>query len=372
MCSARVVLIASSYAPYVGGVEQHTAAVATHLRDRGIQVEVWTVARDGSAAVREVGGVPVRDLPTPLPARNVRAVLRFTWAWPGAWWRWLSAWRSFRPHVLHVQCFGPNGLYAHALSKVTGTPLVLSSHGETDADDNDIFRKSFLVPAGLRWAVRDAGSVTGCSASVATQLRDFYGAEEVLVVPNGVDSVDVAKVQRKAGRILGVGRLERNKGFDLLLQAVAQVEAAHLVLVGEGSQRQELQTLSECLGISGRVQFLGARSQAETRRAIAEAEVVVMPSRKEAFGIVALEAWSARTPLVATSTCGPAHFVTNGVDGLLVDPSDPAALTMAIERILSAPDLARRLSDAGARTVQDYTWESVVDRYEDIYRQILA
>ncbi len=368
----RIALVASSFAPYTGGVEQHTAQVAIDLRARGHQVEVWTVARNGVAMIREVEGTTVRYLPAPLPARSIKATAGFIASVPSAAFRWLRAWGSFRPQILHVQCFGPNGLYAHALSKLTHTPLVLSSHGETDADDNGIFQTSRLLPTGLGAAIGSAARVTACSASVAADLRDTYGVEDVLIVPNGVSDLEIGHVDQRRGRVAGVGRLEYNKGFDRLIRAMALVEASDLVLVGDGRQREELQSLAEGLGICDRVHFCGALSSADTRRVMAEAEVVVVPSRKEAFGIVALEAWSVGTPLVATSTCGPAHFVKHMVDGLLVDPADAHALAQMISTVLEDEQLATALSEAGRANVPAYTWVSVVNQYVAVYLEVLG
>lgn len=372
MEALRIALVASSYAPYIGGVEQHTAQVAGRLRDRGHHVEVWTVARDGVPAVRAVDSVTVRDLPTPLPARRLSRGLRFAWSFPRAWLRWVRAWRRFRPQVLHIQCFGPNGLYATALSSMTRTPLVLSSHGETDADDSDIFRTSSLVPAGLRRAVVRASAVTGCSESVARDLHEHFGADNVVVVPNGVSDLELGAVQKVPGRVVGVGRLEYNKGFDLLIRAVAEVEDSELVLVGDGARRPELEALAGNLGVADRVSFVGVRSAIETRRAIAGATVVAVPSRKESFGLVALEAWSGGTPLVATSTCGPATFVTDEVDGLLVDPSDTVAFADALRRVVRDEALVSRLAAAGRSAVRKYTWGAVAERYEAIYAQVVS
>lgn len=372
MTRLRVALVASSYAPHVGGVEQHTAEVAALLQERGHEVEVWTVARDGHHSSRSVDGITVRDLPAPLPTRRLRGLARFLGAGPSAWWRWVRAWRSFRPDLLHVQCFGPNGLYALALSAVTPTPLVVSSHGETDADDNDIFRTSFLMPAGLRRAVRTARATTGCSASVVADLQDRFGATEAVVVPNGVAHLALGTVARVPRRVAGVGRLEHNKGFDLLLRAVALIEDVELVLVGDGRERGVLGRLAGELDIADRLLFTGVLSQHDTRQVMAGASVVVVPSRRESFGLVALEAWSAGAPLVATSTCGPAAFVTHDQDGILVDPRDTAALAAAIEDVLGHPVLARRLAAAGRESVKGYTWQAVVDRYEQIYARVLA
>lgn len=284
----------------------------------------------------------------------------------------MRAWRALRPDVLHVQCFGPNGLYAYALGSLTRTPVVVSSHGETDADDNDIFRTSSLLPAGLRRAVRAARAVTACSPSVAADLADNYGAAGVVVVPNGVEPLDLGPVTRAPGRVVGVGRLEHNKGFDLLLRAMALVTGGDLLLVGDGKERESLEALARSLGITHRVSFAGALSQEATRRAVAGASVLVMPSRRESFGIVALEAWSAGTPLVATSRCGPAAFADDGVDALLVDPCDIPALAASVGAVLADPELAGRLAAAGRARAEAYSWAAVVDRYEKLYDRVLA
>ena len=94
---------------------------------------------------------------------------------------------------------------------------------------------------------------------------------------------------------------------------------------------------------------------------------MVVPSRREAFGIVALEAWTSGTPLIATSLGGPKDFVTHGVDGLLVDPRDTSALASAIDQVLTDEALAQDLSEAGKQSVQQYTWDRVVDDYLAIY-----
>ena len=146
---------------------------------------------------------------------------------------------------------------------------------------------------------------------------------------------------------------------------------ADLLLVGDGPDLSGLTALAAELGVADRVQFLGRRSAEEVQTIMADGDVVVMPSRKEAFGIVALEAWASGTPLVATSLGGPRGFVSDGVDGILVNPEDTAALASAIDRVLSDPDLADRLARTASQTVKGYTWDRVVDDYVGIYDEIL-
>ena len=113
----RVALVSSSYFPHPGGVEQHVRSVAGELRARGHDVVVWTVDRGEGLGVQVIDGVEVRYLPTPLPARSLRAGVRFLLALPAAARAWWRAYRDFAPSVLHVQCFGPNGLYAVLLGQ---------------------------------------------------------------------------------------------------------------------------------------------------------------------------------------------------------------------------------------------------------------
>ena len=156
----------SAYPPSVGGVEELTRHLALALRAAGDEVEVWTGLPDDhdpeTVEVRD--GLVVRRFPMPLPATRVAAVSHA--ATTG--WRTMRALRravdTFRPDVLHVQCFGPNGAYATALARLCRVPLVISLQGETLMDDADIFDTSQVMRASLRAGIRTAGAVTGCSA----------------------------------------------------------------------------------------------------------------------------------------------------------------------------------------------------------------
>lgn len=368
----RIALISSSFHPYTGGVEQHVRQVARELQRSGHDVVVWTVDRGEQLGLRDVDGIEVRYLPTPLPARDLRSLGRFARALPQAAREWWCAHRDFRPDLLHVQCFGPNGVYALGLHLLTGTPLVVTSHGETFADDHGAFEGSALLRGALRQAISSASLVTGPSQFVLDDLRVRFGLNGGHVVPNGVylDEPMGEAPQLPSGLVVfGIGRVERMKGFDLLLDAMAQVDVSdvQVVIAGDGAELDNIRAQARELRISERVHFLGRLSPNEVSGAMRAADVVVVPSRQEAFGIVALEAWRAGTPLVASSRGGMAEFITDGEDGLIVDPADQHALTGAIRRLLTNSDLAHRLSAAGCVRVVDFGWEAVAARYLDLY-----
>lgn len=377
--SPRTALVTSSYAPRTGGVETHVQHVARVLAARGETVEVWAVDQGEHLGTRVLDGVTVRYLPTPQPSRGARGVLSFAVRWPAAAWRWSRAYRSLRPDVLHVQCFGPNGVYATALGRVTRTPLVVSSHGETFADDHDALGTSWWMRTWFGAALARADAVTGCSTIVTEDLAERFGYEGAVVVPNGVElgagaADPVAAADTAEPVLLAVGRVEHVKGFDLLLEAFAASDLkdrARLTIVGDGSELAELRRRARALGVEDRVSFPGMLGPDAVAEALAAATVVVVPSRKEAASIVVLEAWRAGRPVVGTVLGGPRTLLTDGVDGLLVDPRDAAALAGAIGSLLDAPDLAAALGAAGRREVERYTWEAVVDRYDDVYARVL-
>jgi glycosyltransferase involved in cell wall biosynthesis len=383
--SSRIALVASSAYPNPGGVEQHVRQVARELTARGHAVEVWTVARDGVPSRDVVDGVPVRWLPAPLPARSAGALAGFARLVPRSWGQWADAVRSFRPSLLHVQCFGPNGVYASALSRRFRIPMAVSSHGETFMDEDDAFGQSALLRSALRTAIARSEFVTGCSEYTLADLRARFGLDGGHVVFNGVDPIegvpgidpsDAARTALSAEpTVLAVGRLVRVKGFDLLLEAFARAslpDGTRLVIGGDGAERAALEASAGRLGIADRVRFLGRLDSPDVARAMATASLLAVPSRVEAFGIVVLEGWRAGLPVIATDHGGPAEFVSHAHDGYLVDPEDPDALAHALEEVLGDAGLADRLGAAGAERVAAFTWGATVDAYEQLYRGRVA
>ena len=347
--------------------------VARELKSDGVEVEVWTVDRGESLGVRDIDGVTVRYLPTPLPAKSPGAALRFLLRLPSAWRRWTDARRRFEPDLLHVHCFGPNGAYALAMGRRSTLPLIITSHGETVADDHAVFERSALLRRALRRGLAAAVEVTAPSQFVIDDLRANHGLIGGAVVPNGVvlETPDGAETQTPRGRyLLGVGRLGRMKGFDLLINAFAHANLApdiRLVIAGDGPEHARLHEAAEQLGVGARVELAGRLDAAAVARAMSNALAVVVPSRMEAFGIVALEAWRSGAPLIMTNRGGAPEFVNDGSDAILVDPEDTAALGDALTCVCADDRLRSQLVVAGRERVVEFTWARVAHAYERLY-----
>ncbi|MGH9079131.1 MAG: glycosyltransferase family 4 protein [Acidimicrobiales bacterium] len=383
----RIALLPSSYPPSVGGVEELTRHLALTLVAGGDRAEVWTGHLDDSRpeTVEVRDELVVRRLPMPLPAANWSAVRRSATTGVRTLFSLRDAVAAFRPDVLHVQCFGPNGAYASLLSRLTGVPLVVTLQGETVMDDADIFETSRSLRASLRHALRHAVAVTACSSFTLQDAERRFGLPEGRgrVIPNGVDLA--GEIPRSSPRpagfpdgpyILGLGRVVAKKGFDLLLEAFASIAAERpgvdLVIAGTGDELDHLRRRAAELGVAVRVRFVGPLDRDDVARAMAGAEVFVMPSRLEPFGIVILEAWRAGTAVVATTRGGPPGLVHDGQDGVLVDPFDRGELAGALQRLLGDERLRRSVAEAGRVRVASFAWPAIADRYREVYSSVIG
>jgi glycosyltransferase involved in cell wall biosynthesis len=379
-------------------VEELTRHLALSLRRAGDKVEVWTLLPDDSQpeTVEMLDDLVVRRLPMPLPATNWPAIRRSTVTGPRTLVSLRSAVAAFRPDILHVQCFGPNGTYATALSRVTGIPLVVSLQGETMMDDTDIFEESRSLRASLRLAMRRAAAVTACSAFTLADAERRFGLEEGRgqVIYNGVSlkdgghptadqdagsDRDISHVLTgHAGRpyVLALGRVVEKKGFDLLLDAFARLDPERhpvdLVIAGSGGALDGLRQKVADLGTESRVHLVGRLDRQTVTEAMAGATLFVMPSRLEPFGIVILEAWRAGVAVVASNRGGAPEFVNDGEDGVLVDPFDTPALTAALDRLLADPSERTRIAAAGRARVVDFAWPGIAAAYSSVYRSVVS
>lgn len=371
----RIAIVASSYLPRFGGVEEHVYHLARELIRRGHAVVVWAVDQ-GDERPPDTEGIPVRYLPVPMPNRSIGGILRWAARFPTAAWKWRRAARLDRPEVINVQCFGANGPYALALTKHTGIPLIYSNHGETFMDAHGTFDTSSLMRNSLGRTLAAARVVTSCSAYAAGDLARFGAFEPAVVVGNGID-VDAPNatldVQLPSRYIAGVGRLVANKGFDRLILAYAaavvhgELDGVDLVLGGDGPERDALERLVREQGVADRTTFTGSLSRGQVKTLLDGATAHVVPSLVEAFGIVVLEGWRSGVPVLVTDRGGPPEFVTDRVDGLLFDPDDSAALARLLREVASDAALRHRLGVAGRASADRFSWRAVADSYEAVF-----
>jgi glycosyltransferase involved in cell wall biosynthesis len=195
------------------------------------------------------------------------------------------------------------------------------------------------------------------------------------VIPNPVDLTTPPRRVPGTRRLVAVGRLVHQKGFDLLLQAFAAIAPAHpewtLTIWGEGEQRRSLEALRAELGLDERVRLPGLTEQ--PGQWVEEAEIFVLSSRFESFGNVIPEAMAAGLPVVAFGCpWGPGEILCAGEDGLLVPPEDVDALAAALRRLILDPELRRRLGTAGARNVRRFHRDAIVAQWDALIAEAIG
>ena len=288
------------------------------------------------------------------------------------------------PDVVHAHDWVVAGAGV-ALASSLRCPLVVTLHAtETGLHHGhlatDFSRWRHDVECGL---AADAASVIVCSLDMRSEVSSGLGADpgRVVVVPNGVDPgawVTTASQRSAARDTLGggdgplvvlVGRLEYEKGGHDAIEALHRVRApAHLVLVGEGARRDDLQALARRLGLGDRVHMPGRLADRQVAAVVATADVALVPSRYEPFGLVALEAMAAGTAVVASATGGLRDVVTDGVTGRLVPPGAPGPLAEAIDALIDDPTARRSVADQAAAAVREhFDWTVVAADTVQVY-----
>ena len=242
--------------------------------------------------------------------------------------------RRLRPDVLHAHWWLPAGICGLVASRLTGVPLVVTLHG-TDAH---LLRHGVLRRLGGA-VLRRAALVVVVSEDLRRAVVASLGlpADRVLVLRMPVERVLPVSAGAADGplRLVAAGRLSVEKGFDVLLEAVRLAVAegldVQLELVGSGPEHDRLAALAA--GLDGRVRLVPAQPRAALWERMDAAQVLVVPSRREGLGLVALEAIARGRPVIASRVGGLPETVRDGVDGVLVPPEDPRALAHALHRL---------------------------------------
>lgn len=213
-------------------------------------------------------------------------------------------------------------------------------------------------------------------ALVAWLVSQGWPTARVHYLPNFAAETQAAPLSRAAlatpadaPLALALGRLHPNKGFDVLLDAVARVEGLYLWLAGEGALADDLRARARRLGIEARVRFLGWRD--DVGSLLASCDMLVCSSRIEPLGNTIIEAWAAGKPVVAASSSGPAELIADGGNGLLVAIDDAEALAGAMRRVAEDKALATALAASGRAAFEaEFSEARVVAAYRGFFAEI--
>lgn len=318
----------------------------------------------------------------------------------------IEAVRGQRPYDVIHSHYWVSGQVALALRERWHIPIVQMFH-TLGALKNTVARGSEETETAARIAIERTlvAHVDGIIAATTIDREHLvtqYAAphERVWVIPPGVDLEHFQPQARAAARaalglptngsiVLGVGRMEPLKGFDILLEATALLRAqlaadehsVRVLLVGGGSEAQpahwnteqrRLARLRETLALGATVQFVGSRPHHELPQWYSAADVFVMPSFYESFGMAALEAMACRTPVIASDVGGLRVLLQAGRGGVLVPPRNAAALAATMHRLLGVALLREQKASEAYEHARTYNWQAIASAVQSVYREVMA
>lgn len=381
-----ICLLSKMFPPGVGGAETYAYELARGLGARGHEVDMYTqypLELDDGFDVHE--NVSVRRLTKARKALVTFETLYFS----------LSARRrvAFDEYdIIHGTLMPPSTIGLVGKRSVDDTPIVVTSHGtsidETMAVDpqrlGDYLLKFAFYPLNAvldAIAGRRADAIIAISDHVRDRLIDTYGfpPDRVSVIPHGVDTERFRPrdghhpaVDPDALSLLYLGRLDPRKGIDLLLRSLqrSKYPDVELIVGGTGRHAARLQRLVTEAGITNQVRFLGHVPEAELPDLYSAADLVVLPSRYEGYGLVLLEAMACGTPVIGTDAGGIPQVIDDGETGFVVE-RDETALANAIDAVRAEPQRIQALGDAARAAAQRRDWMNQIPKVERLYRRCL-
>jgi D-inositol-3-phosphate glycosyltransferase len=386
-----------------GGMNVFIRAAAERLSAEGIGIDVFTRSRDERRPeVQELGGgsriinvpagpnatVPKETLPRYLPEFLDGVLLRA---------------RSERADydLVHTH-YWLSGWVGRNAREIWGIPLVASFHTLGKVKNYSLSRGERPEPpdrlSGEERVIAEADRLVAATPAEASQLVGLYRAEpgRIRVVPPGVDHELFFPRDRERAKarlhltalrlLLFVGRLQAHKGPDVAVRALAEAVARDaaatrdvvLAIVGgpsgtdHGAEVARLMDLASALGVGERVILFPPQPQTRLADFYAAAETVLVPSRSESFGLVALEAQASGTPVVASAVGGLRYVVEDGVTGHLVEGHDPADHAERVLTILGDAKARARMGDAGVVRSLRFSWDATAAGMLSVYRELLG
>ena len=378
----HVALITADYFPNIGGVAAHVHELASKLSERGNDVEVWLWTEEGNGLAEEAGGVPVISLAG--GARGSRGRAPALAASIGSRMRALA--RRRRPDVMHVHTMAPLSLAMRLVAPRNGQARVFTNH-----------TSGFLDLIETKYGRAKARLYCGGFDGIIAPSRELLNASHwasnrrtvTRYIPNGVDVArfspgDRASARRRLGIaqsavvVLATRRFETKNGVRYLASAIPALVDAHpetlVVMCGDDFGDGELQAVRNIVStnrLDAFVRFEGKVPNSIIPVYLHAADVVVIPSLREATSISGLEAMAAQRRVVASAVGGLPEIVADGETGVLVPPASAEALAAGILRCLTYSE--EELGGAARQKVLDgFTWDSVAAATEAYYREIIG
>jgi GalNAc-alpha-(1->4)-GalNAc-alpha-(1->3)-diNAcBac-PP-undecaprenol alpha-1,4-N-acetyl-D-galactosaminyltransferase len=358
----RITLVISTFA--AGGAERVMSSMANYWAERGEDVTLITLSSQSKdwytldPRIKRVG-LGVLSISTHIGQAIRHNVRRIIWL--------RRALRRARPDIV-ISFLDTTNVLTLMANWGFGIPVIVSERIDPHQD-----------PIGLAWSglrsllYRHADAVVVQSCVVRDWALRLQGIKAIYVIPNPVNPIRNGSEHTSSRHgsshiIVAMGRLVRQKGFDILIEAFGRCAAKHsnwsLVILGEGPERASLQTIAAGLGIADRVSLAGQCQEPAT--ILKGADLFVLSSRYEGFPNALLEAMACKLAVISTDCpSGPRDIIRNGVDGVLVPSNDVTALADAMDRLMANSDERRRLGTGALEVIERFSMERIMTMWDE-------
>ncbi|MEM3735874.1 MAG: glycosyltransferase family 4 protein [Candidatus Bathyarchaeia archaeon] len=387
----RVMMLTWEFPPrIIGGISPHVYYLSRNLAKNGVKVYIVTCDFPGAPQHETLDGVEVYRIdsyknPSPDFASWVYLMNMNMQKEAASIVRELGGVDIFHAHDWLVANAGIG------LKHVFRRPLLATIHSTEYGRRNGIHSDyERMIHETEAWLTYEAWRVICCSNYMVSHVKWVFGLpqDKLIMIPNGVDAkeyeksgdVDLNQFRRRFALpeekiVLFVGRLVYEKGIHVLINAVPKVLEkvnAKFVIVGNGYMQQSLSEYIRSMGLAYKVMFTGFVDDRTLRNLQKCADVSVVPSLFEPFGIVALEAMAAKSPVVVSDTGGLSEIVEHEVTGVKVYPNNPDSLAWGITRVLLDEKLANKLREnAYRKVVENYNWDKISRQTRKVYESVL-
>lgn len=407
MTVKRVAVISYHCSPVVepgsgdaGGMTVYVRGLAKALAEKGVRTDIFTRATSSQEKIVELSP-SVRVVPLqagPLEHIAKEDLPRWAEEFAGAV-RAFAVSQRISYDLIHSH-YWQSGLVGRSLAGVWAIPFVHSSHTLGHVKNAALAPGDQPEPAsrigGEREVIQAADVLIAATDDEYQQLACMYGAphERLKILPPGVDHEMFSPGNKASARqelgldvdqpvLLYVGRIQTLKGVDLAIEAAERLKHAldvppRLLVVGGPSgaggeiELSRLRQLVSALGVDDNVDFLGPRSHSTLRTIYRSADVVLLCSHSESFGLAALEAQACGIPVVGTPVGGLAHIVASGASGYLISERDPDRFAAAAKTILTDPEVADRFGREAERRAAGFTWTATASRFLELYECLVS
>ena len=276
----------------------------------------------------------------------------------------------------------PSGPLGHYLARKCKVPNVLSIHGADIYDPTRFSPKdNFFLKRINKYLLDNASAVVAQSKDICSKAIHYYRVHRSIdIIPLPYSPIEFKRTTRKElglfpdrHYIVSVGRLVKRKGYGYLVEAFARTKdpRAELLIVGDGPELEPLRQLARERAVADRVHLLGYQTEERKFQYLDNADLYVLSSEHEGFGIVLQEAMQIGLPIVSTNVGGQVDFLREGYNALLVSPCDPSALAESIDRLLGNPSLRERMRINNMTDLASFDETTVCNKYLKIFKRVL-